>query len=702
MRACTFAWINILFCIAFLSIPSQLRQAMALTKPTLNSPSNHATLTDATNTFKWSHPYSDKYELKIKTKGGTLKYASGKTSSKSKTVDLSKYLSPKNEYKWYVVVYANGTDDSSDDWWFTYEPRITKPISVSPANNATITDSTCTFTWTHPYDDQYELKIKDSSGNIVYASGKTTSKSKTVDLNAIPLNHGKTYKWYVVVYANGLEDSSEDRYFIFNPQITKPELDNPKNDVVLTDAVNIFTWSHPYDDQYELKIKTKGGTLKYASGKIKQKSLQVDLSNCLAAGSEYRWYVVVYANGLIDSSEDRWFKYDPRITKPVSTSPIDGITINNRKRIFSWSHPYNDKYELKIKNDSGNIIYQSGKTSEKSITIDLDAIPLQDGATYKWYVVVYANGLETSSEDRHFVYHKSDAISTNQIYALTVGIRSYGYLYAGPVLIYKKPDYLWCDLGATKMQEKFSNITSPSHIEVVTGNMTHGGVSKQTIKEKIDDIKSKIHAGDLFILYIHTHGFILPHDDDSSEIRYLLINENLDTGSPYPDGALTVFELASYLDNMSAIHKWVILDACYSGGFWSNGGLGSLKNISLLAAAGKDEQTHFRPYNFSIFTEGLAQAFSKDTDGHLNADRDNNGLTFDELYEYMAVWWTQTQEFQKLIGTPVVDGGYADNDPVPFTGDMWAVTANRSSETVSIRKKSNISPVLHFILDGKN
>ena len=92
---------------------------------------------------------------------------------------------------------------------------LTKPIQLSPAKDAQISTAAVTFSWSHPYNDQYELKIKTKGGTLKYASGKISSKSKTVDLSKIPLTYGSTYKWYVVVYANGQEDSSDDRWFTY-------------------------------------------------------------------------------------------------------------------------------------------------------------------------------------------------------------------------------------------------------------------------------------------------------------------------------------------------------------------------------------------------------------------------------------------------------------------------------------------------------
>jgi hypothetical protein len=99
---------------------------------------------------------------------------------------------------------------------------LTKPTQQSPANNAVITSASATFSWTHPYKDKYEVKIKTGSGTLKYASGKSSSKSKAVNLSRIPLAYGSTYKWYVVIYANGKEDSSADRYFTYKFDGDKP------------------------------------------------------------------------------------------------------------------------------------------------------------------------------------------------------------------------------------------------------------------------------------------------------------------------------------------------------------------------------------------------------------------------------------------------------------------------------------------------
>jgi RHS repeat-associated protein len=156
------------------------QDALALTKPTLLSPINNIDVTTSSFNFSWSHPYNDEYEIKIKTSGGTLKYASGKISSKERTVNLSGIpLSYGSTYKWYVVVYANGQEEASDDGWFTYKftgrVDVSGGVNVSPGTVTVGQEFTVSFdlrefqggTKTFEY---VELWIQDGGGNDLYVA----------------------------------------------------------------------------------------------------------------------------------------------------------------------------------------------------------------------------------------------------------------------------------------------------------------------------------------------------------------------------------------------------------------------------------------------------------------------------------------------------------------------------------------------------
>jgi surface antigen len=194
-----------------LSVP---QNALALTKPTLQSPANNSQITTPSVTFSWSHPYNDQYEVKIKTSGGTLKYASGKTSSKSKTVNLSSIpLTYGSTYIWYVVVYASGQEISSTDSSFTYKfaGRVdlsggvnVSPSSVTIGQNFTVSFSLKEFQGGPKTFEYVQLWIQNSSGgdlytaqqwsNVAFAANQQRTFSATANLNPAQGRSAGTYR----------------------------------------------------------------------------------------------------------------------------------------------------------------------------------------------------------------------------------------------------------------------------------------------------------------------------------------------------------------------------------------------------------------------------------------------------------------------------------------------------------------------------
>jgi hypothetical protein len=203
------------------------QNVQALTKPTLQSPANNAQITTSSITFSWSHPYNDKYEVKIKSSGGTLQYASGKISSKSKTVNLSSIpLTSGSTYKWYVVVYANGQEISSSDSWFTYKSAVSAPVvqqkpvvsgrvdlsggvNVSPSSvtvgqNFTVSFNLKEFQGGTKTLEYVQLWIQNSAGGDLYtaqqwskvsfAANQQRSFSATTSLNSAQGRSAGTYR----------------------------------------------------------------------------------------------------------------------------------------------------------------------------------------------------------------------------------------------------------------------------------------------------------------------------------------------------------------------------------------------------------------------------------------------------------------------------------------------------------------------------
>jgi YD repeat-containing protein len=362
---------------------------------------------------------------------------------------------------------------------------ITKPTLSSPSDNVTITESSKTFSWSHPYKDQYELKIKNQSGDFVYVSGKTSSYSKKVDLSGIPLTYGNTYKWYVVVYANGLEDSSADRYFTYKSDSKDPIVGSFTVDTTSVKLGEKFTFNYSLSDsggsnlqKAELWRSTDGDHFSPVSGKVNSHSgtsATGVFTDSPASGGTY-WYgmhVVDNAGNVgFETSAQKKQVTVNQITKPTLDSPSDNVIITSASTTFNWSHLYTtDLYELKIKNQSGDFVYVSGKTSSKSKTVDFSSIPLTYGSTYKWYVVVYANGLEDSSSDRYFTYKSDSKVPT--VGSFTIDTTS---VKLGEKFTF---NYSVSDSGGSNLQKvELWRSTDGDHFSPVSGKVnSHSGTS---------------------------------------------------------------------------------------------------------------------------------------------------------------------------------------------------------------------------------
>jgi hypothetical protein len=286
-----------------------------------------------------------------------------------------------------------------------------------------------------------------------------------------------------------------------------------------------------------------------------------------------------------------------------------------------------------------------------------------------------------------------------QIYALCIGLKKDFYIIEGGY----RPD-----LGAKLISEKLNNLTNQDNIRYLQGDISTIGLSKNEIKTAINILKNKMKTGDLFILYIHTHGGTFEtiqgtETTKSTGDEFVEIGSSQD-GTPYPEGALADNELKSYLEGMDDISKWVIIDACHSGGFWGNnnstdaGDLEKLKKIGLLAACGEDEITTFIPYSYGIFTKGLAQAFSFNQQTRkLNADVNQDGvLTFNELYIYMNFYWPLSEGFKSLIGDVVYEAGFGE--VVTFSSDLWKPYAAKNDGLEAIKTFKDISPIIYMLL----
>ncbi len=234
-------------------------------------------------------------------------------------------------------------------------------------------------------------------------------------------------------------------------------------------------------------------------------------------------------------------------------------------------------------------------------------------------------------------------------------------------------DPLRGDLEAQTLYDAVSsNVAGFKEGTVLTANMASGGLTLLQVEQAINNLKVKMQPGDKFMLYSISHGGSY---GSGTETTLNPGDEIVSVGQYLSDDALK-----SYLTGMDGIEKWILVDACHSGGFWGNnnpldeGDLEKLANISMFAASAENKPGWFNgTTGLPYFGSALVKAFSLDTDGRPFADLDDNSdLTFAEL-----VQWVRTSGMP-FVGQTVYEMDFGD--PVLFTADLWSPMAMTSPD----------------------
>lgn len=276
----------------------------------------------------------------------------------------------------------------------------------------------------------------------------------------------------------------------------------------------------------------------------------------------------------------------------------------------------------------------------------------------------------------------------NQLYALCIGVRQNdGFL----------NDFRG-DNAANNVATRFANHIPQQNIKTKAKDIADGGIKKSDIQKWIQEFNMK--PGDGVYIYLTAHGGLTK----DGENYYLVIGP--DTSSQSSDGLLMDYDLYDFLkddgkNSMDSISKWVIIDACHSGGFSDE--LGKLKKIALLSSVKRNNNAVWIAYNYGIFTHGLESAFSFRgfTDYKpftLVGDENQDGtLTFEELVKYLAVW----VGVDPYINNTVYEMGFGD--PVIFTSDMWTPTGSKTADLADFKtpyRPKNIVPIINLLLNN--
>jgi CSLREA domain-containing protein len=165
--------------------------------PTLVSPAHNSTTSNATPTFTWN-PVANAvfYRLQISTSSTFTTITQDHLILNSTSLTLPVPLTP-GRYYWRVAVKDIGSVNGNFSAVRSFTFGLNTPVLSAPANNATVADTTPTFTWgVVPGTATYRIEISITSDfSIISASGLPSTNNFTP---STPLFPSETYYWRVV------------------------------------------------------------------------------------------------------------------------------------------------------------------------------------------------------------------------------------------------------------------------------------------------------------------------------------------------------------------------------------------------------------------------------------------------------------------------------------------------------------------------
>ena len=238
------------------------------------------------------------------------------------------------------------------------------------------------------------------------------------------------------------------------------------------------------------------------------------------------------------------------------------------------------------------------------------------------------------------------------------------------------------DLSAREVQRVFNNLPNVAYSHSFVGDEETGGIPKNYIENSIEMVGRLMQPGDTLFLYITGHG--RSGIDPFQETTLMPGDEMIQTGKYLWDisgnHVLTDDELYSFLIGLNHVNKWVLIDACHSGGFWGNqnpedeGDLEKLENISFVASSVENEKSEGITYVegsnefVSIFADALHTGFSFDDQGQnlqLDINPRDGFISFEEVADWIEYW----TDLKNYSGQIVIEMDFGDK--TTFAPELW-------------------------------
>lgn len=224
------------------------------------------------------------------------------------------------------------------------------------------------------------------------------------------------------------------------------------------------------------------------------------------------------------------------------------------------------------------------------------------------------------------------------------------------------PPTLHAEIAAQKLADEFSVYGNPMIMTSTTGwignSITTGDILSK-INSTVDAISDNSILVSNYLLYIHGHGITV----EEGLNKILIGTGPLGIG----DYFITDRELRDYLGLLPEyVQKWVIIDACYSGGFIDE--LKSLQNIAVLTAAPHNDVTYYNDDpGIGLLSTALIDFFDR---------QGGAGFSFQDIgnsvKNYGDIYHDGMQVYESKLG-----------DPAIFYKDKWNPIAYNSADTVT-------------------
>lgn len=276
-----------------------------------------------------------------------------------------------------------------------------------------------------------------------------------------------------------------------------------------------------------------------------------------------------------------------------TVAPFYNVSINDGDLESQW-------YTL---NDEDNYYF-----SEMSGTINQSAWDNCENGTIS--IKFYACDLGGNINHEEVVIHKGvvDITTIKDAFAIIIGIEDY------PGSVY---DLNYCYDDANSIRNKLTNDFNFKPPNIIF--LTDSQATKTAIIDAFNDLSSIIKKDDIFLFYFSGHGgYNLPSEEFMCPYDSIPSN---------PTNFFYDTDLAFYLNNLNCTEKYVIVDACNSGGLIPE----SQDNGRFIMTACQSDESCIETSELQhgVFTYYLLQSVSSASDSNLDGV-----ISLEEMFSY--------------------------------------------------------------------